>query len=758
MLLATLFFLTLANYACFVVVLYLKHHFRIVIHHSINMESCNLAHLYPDFWIDTSPFLTSIEVARLAMIGCKLLFNKFISSISSFIHRPRLQRHYSLPSLFLSFPNLLHLKITLPKGPEWRTIDWIDISLLPKSLKSLHLDMASFGNGTWLHKWISLKSSNMTLESLFPNLTSFTFDNQDWENLTYSTESILPLLSLPLTRLELPRYFHVLPSHISSLNHHTLLDLGITLPGDASSSLIPSFPSSTPTSHPSSPPITFPPNLTRLHIYNLPTKFPFILLPRTLLDLHIDFSPRSEYGDDDMSRKIEPEQLKDWPPNLTKLSVYVGDGDICYRLHVPSAIASSLPRTLTSLYWGFDFFENPNVLLDMPPNLTDYPTRIKDEYELISAAIPLLSKSLTSIHSDYLSIPSLWKHLPRTITSIEDIVWSKSNLDSDSSPFIQDLPPLLTHLRSYISFFQPSCPVLENITQLLIGLELVKPKKDWEFFFKVISTRLPHLEWLDLGGNYVDGPLLDILQQPLKRLELTCDPRTLNFISGKWSQSLQLLHTRTLDGIKPNQMVIVTLLERRDFNWRLPTTLTSLSSDQSLILLSPSSPEQWPPNLTHINISKLQLYDSTILWASLPSSLIDLEFQVENGKIDLLSNPGFIDSLNYLPPGMISFKLHYSLYNPDNSENPYLDSEGKFCFPKPILDLAKSHPRLACIEIGYNELDLSRSDCNPRTIQRQLRELSPRQTGGRKCAKKTTIATPYDDSDSEYHEKSIDDE
>jgi hypothetical protein len=257
----------------------------------VTMETSSLPHLSSDFWKEISPFLTSIEVGRLSMIGCKLLFDKFIHGLSSFVHHPRLQRHYSLPSLFLSFPNLLHLNITLPSSysnPEWRTIDWIDISLLPKSLKSLNLNLDCFGNGKWLNDWLSssLSSSGMTLHSLLPNLTSFTFANFDWETPTNPSESFLPLLSLPLIRLSLPRYFHILPSHLSSfLNHLTLLDLDIALNNFPSSSL----PSSSSTSHPSSSPssssITFPPNLTRLHIHNLPTNFPFILLPRTLLDL-----------------------------------------------------------------------------------------------------------------------------------------------------------------------------------------------------------------------------------------------------------------------------------------------------------------------------------------------------------------------------------------------------------------------------------------------------------------------------------------
>jgi hypothetical protein len=255
MLLLTLLFLTLTNHAYFIIVKYLKHRFIIIILHLINMESSNLSHLSSDFWIEIGPFLTSIEVGRLSMIGCKLLFDKITSGLSSFIHHPRFQRRYSLPSLFLSFPNLLHLEITFPStgsSPEWRTISLIDISLFPKSLKSLNLNLDSVGNGEWLHDCLSssLTSSDITIESLLPNLTSFTFSNQDWRNRTSPSEYLLPLLSLPLIQLSLPS-FHILPSHLSSfLNHHTLLDLEIALSQDSSSSLPPSFPSST--SHPSS--------------------------------------------------------------------------------------------------------------------------------------------------------------------------------------------------------------------------------------------------------------------------------------------------------------------------------------------------------------------------------------------------------------------------------------------------------------------------------------------------------------------------
>jgi hypothetical protein len=669
------------------------------------METSNLAHLSSDFWIDISPFLTSIELGRLSIIGCKLIFDKITSGISSFIHRPRLQRRYSLPSLFLSFPNLLHLDITLPSSgsdPEWRTIDLIDISLLPKTLKSLKLDLAGVGNGKWLNNWLSSLSTSygMTLESLLPNLTSFSFFYQGHYTPTNSSESILPLLSLPLTRLELPRFFHILPSHISTFfNHHTLLDLEIALPNDAFSS------------SPSSSSTTFPPNLTRLSIYYLPTKFPFILLPRTLLDLHIRFTPRSYY--DAGIGLVDPEQLKDWPPNLTKLSIYFGDGALTQYLRLTSAIASSLPRTLKSLVWGIQFFEGPNVLQEMPPKLIECSTRIHDKKELISEAIPLLPKSLTSIQSTYLSIPSLWKDLPRTITSIEDTGRLTSRLDGDTSPFIQDLPPLLTHLQSYISFFQPSCPMLENITRLIILLDVIKPQKDWKIFFNIISTQLPNLEWLDLAINSVDVTLLDILQQPLKTLLLTCDPRTLNFISGKWYQSLQVLNVRTPADFKSDRIDIAAFMKQRDPNWHLPATLTSLSFDQSLILLSPSSPKQWPPNLTQIEISNLQLNNSTILWTSLPSSLIKIELQVVDGEIDLFSNPSFIESLKYLPLGIVSFKLHQPLYRSSKYPKLYLDSKGKFCFPKSLLDLAKTHPRLAYIKIYDDELDLSRIDCNP---------------------------------------------
>jgi hypothetical protein len=86
---------------------------------------------------------------------------------------------------------------------------------------------------------------------------------------------------------------------------------------------------------------------------------------------------------------------------------------------------------------------------------------------------------------------------------------------------------------------------------------------------------------------------------------------------------------------------------------------------------------------------------------------------VKEGKIDLLSNPSFIDSLNYLPPGIISFKLDYPLYI--SYKHTHRDSKGKFCFPKFILDLATTHPRLAYIKICNYELDLSRIDCNPQS-------------------------------------------
>jgi hypothetical protein len=678
------------------------------------MESCNLAHLSSDFWIDISPFLTSIELGRLSMIGCKLLFDKLTHGISSFVHLPRHQRRYSLPSLIFSFPNLLHLDITLLSSNsryEWRTIDFFDISSLPKSLKSLNLNLDRVGNVKWLYDWISssLSSSGMTLESLLPKLTSFTFafDNQDWETLPISNEYLFPLLSLPLIRLSLPSFIHILPSHISTfLNHHTLLDLDITLLNGDSFSLS-SFSSST--SPPSSPPsssITFPPNLTRLHVNHLPAKFPFILLPRTLLDLHVGFTPRND------NEGVDPEQLKDWPPNLTKLSIDFGDEALTYYLYLTSAIASSLPRTLTSLDWEIKFFEDPNVLQEMPPKLTECSTSIHDEEELISESIPFLPKSLTSIQSTYLHVPSLWKYLPKTITSIEYMEGSSSYFNTDSSHFIQDLPPLLTHLHSYTSFFQPSCPMLENITQLSILLGGIKPN-DWEIFFNIISTQVPHLEWLDLWGDFLDGSLLDILQQPLKRLQLTCDPRTLIFNSGKWSQSLQVLDVGALHNIQSDQMDIDAFIEQRDPNWHLPPTLTSLSSHHSLILLSPSSPQHWPPNLTQICLFNLFLNNSTILWTSLPSSLLNLEIRVNDGKIDLLSNPDFIDSLKYLPPGIISFKLYHLLYTSYDPKKLYRDWEGKFCFPKSLLDLAKTHPRLACFMICENELDLSRIDCNP---------------------------------------------
>jgi hypothetical protein len=668
------------------------------------METSNLSHLSSDFWIDIGPFLTSIEVGRLSMIGCKLLFDKFTSCLSSFVHHPRLQRHYSLPSLFSSFPNLLHLKITLPysgSNSEWRKLDLFDISLLPKSLKSLNLDLNRVGNGTWLNDWLSSSlSSNMTLHSLLPNLTSFTFANQDSENQPNSIESLLPLLSLPLTRLSLPWSIHILPSHLSTfLNHHTLIDLEITLQRDTSS------------------PITFPPNLTRLHVYKLPIKFPFILLPRSLLDLHIEFGAQSDDDDDDDNDdddyEFDPEQLKDWPPNLTELSIIFGYATLTEDLYLTSSIASSLPRTLTSLYLDIKFFENPNVLQEMPPNLVKCSTKIDNTKELISSSIPLLPKSLTSIHANYLHVPSLWKYLPRTITSINYMGRISFNLNSDSSPFIQDLPPLLNYLQTYTSFFQPSCPMLENITRLSVQLEFAISKEDCELFFNIISTQLPHLEWLDLGNASVDVSLLDILQQSLKTLRLTCDPRTLNFISGKWSQSLQALHLRTPYDFKCDHIDMNAFIEQRNPNWRLPATLTELSSYHSLIFLSPSSPQLWPPNLTHINISKLQLNNSAILWTSLPSSLIKLEFDVKNGKIDLLSNPTFIDSLKCLPPGITSFNLDHPLYLSYNSPKLYLDSEGKFCFPKSILDLATTHPRLAFIKLCNNELDLSRIDCKP---------------------------------------------
>jgi hypothetical protein len=698
-LLLTLFFLLLSNHACFVIVQYLKHHFIIIILHLINMESSNLSHLPSDFWIDIGPFLTSIELGRLSMIGCKLLFDKIKSGLSSFIHHPRLQRRYSLPSLFFSFPNLLHLNIALPSSdsnPEWRTIDLIDISLLPKSLKTLNLDLDCIGNGTWLHKWLSssLSSSGMTLQSLLPNLTSFTFANRDWGDQTIPNESLLPLLSLPLTQLSLPPYIPILPSHLSFLNHHTLIDVEITLSEhDASSSSI-----------------IFPPNLTRLHIYNLPTKFPLILLPRTLLLLHIEFAPHND--DDYMSKKFDSKQLKDWPPNLTKLSVYFGD-NLNQPPRMTSSIASSLPRTLISLNWNIYFFENPNVLQEMPPKLIECSTKIQDEKELISSAIALLPKSLTSIHSIYLLIPSLWKYLPRTITSIKEMARTMSKFNDDSSPFIQDLPPLLTSLQSHISFFQLSCPILENITRLEIRLDEAGPREKIEIFFNIISTQLPRLEWLDLGNGFVDGSLLDILQQPLKTLQLACDSCTLNFISGKWSQSLQVLHVRTPDDIKFFYMELASLIKQRDPNWHLPETLTSLFSHQSLILLSPSSPKHWPPNLTNIEIYNLHLNDSTILWTSLPTTLLKLKFQAFSGEIDLLSHPTFINSLKYLPPGIISFNLDHPLYTSYKSTKLYRDSTGKFCFPKSILDLATTHPRLAYFKICDDELDLSRIDCNP---------------------------------------------
>jgi hypothetical protein len=695
-LLLTLLFLPSPNHTYFIILIYLKHHFIIVILHLINMESSNLSHLSSDFWIDIGPFLTSIEVGKLSMIGCKLLLDKIKSGLSSFVHHPRLQRRYSLPSLLFSFPNLLHLNITLPStysNPEWRTLDLIDISLLPKSLKSLNLNLDCVGNDKWLHDWLSsLTSSDMTLESLLPNLTSFTFSNEDSETPPISIESILPLLSLPLIRLSLPSSIHATSSHLSFLNHHTLLDLTITLPyGDASSS------------------ITFPPNLTRLHIHNLPTNFPFILLPRSLLDLHIGVVPHSvAYGD--MSGKVDPEILKDWPPNLTKLSILFGYGAITDHLYLTSSIASSLPRTLTSLIWDIKFFKNPNVLQEMPPKLTKCSTTIEPQKELISASIPLLPKSLTSIQSIYLHLPTLWKYLPKTITSIENSGGSSFKLDSHASPFIQDLPPSLNYLQSYISFFQPSCPMLENITRFSLRGDGIN---HWELFFNVISTQLPHLESLDLGNDLMNGSLLDILQQSLKTLRLTCDPCTLNFISGKWSQSLQELHVRTPYGFKSPHKDINAFIEQRDPNWHLPATLTSLSSYQSLIFLTPSSPQHWPPNLTQINISNLHLNNSTILWTSLPSSLLKLGFGVKDGEIDLLSNPSFINSLKYLPPGILSFKLDHPLYRSYNSRKLYRDSTGKFCFPKSILDLATTHPRLAYIKICDNELDLSRIDCNP---------------------------------------------
>jgi hypothetical protein len=432
----------------------------------------------------------------------------------------------------------------------------------------------------------------------------------------------------------------------------------------------------------------------------------------------IGFSPRlyikfalSSGNDDDAMGEVDPEQLKDWPPNLTKLSVYFDDNALTQHLRVTSSIASSLPRTLTSLNLGISFFDNPNVLQEMPPKLIECSTTIGEDLELISASIPLLPKSLTTIHVKYLLVPSLWKYLPRTITSIEDMAWQPI-FNSETSPFIQDLPPLLNSLQSCISFFQPSFPVMKNITRLSIRFKLADLHPQFKFFFNIISTQLPHLEWLDLGWNgFVDGSLLDILQQPLKTLQLTCDPCTLNFISGKWSKSLQFLHVRAPDDFKSNHVDIHTFIKQRDPNWRLPTTLTSLSSHHALAFLSPSSPQHWPPNLTQIKISNLDLNNSTILWTSLPPTLLKLEFRVENGEIDLLSHPDFIDSLKYLPPGITSFRLVHPLHR--SSRSPNRESKGKFCFPKSILDLATTHPKLAFIKICNNELDLSRSDCKP---------------------------------------------
>lgn len=136
------------------------------------------------------------------------------------------------------------------------------------------------------------------------------------------------------------------------------------------------------------------------------------------------------------------------------------------------------------------------------------------------------------------------------------------------------------------------------------------------------------------------------------------------------------------------------------------------------------------------------------MWTSLPSSLLHLLIEATDGKVDPLPNPAFIDSLKWIPPGIISFSLRHLLYP---FTRPYLDSKGEFCFPQPFLDLAKSHSRLAYLKICFDELDLSRIDCNPLqptqespTTQRERHELPYETSESRKAAKKRANDTPYD--------------
>jgi hypothetical protein len=487
-------------------------------------------------------------------------------------------------------------------------MELIDMRLFPKCLKTLNLNLGSVGDRKWLRHWLSSSlSAGVTLEHLLPNLTSFgfTYAKEDWKSPEIPHQELLPLLSLPLTRLAIPSAIHIHPSQLPSLNCSTLMDLEMSLIPNASSS---SFSSSSATlsasSSSSSPVIEFPCNLTRLHISNLPAKFPFILLPRTLLDLHIIFAP---YGGDDaynddydnndndgsedddsddysednfVPRKVQPQRLRDWPPHLTKLSVRFDDDALIGDIKLTSAIASSLPRTLLSLDWGIEFFDDHNVLREMPPNLTKCSTRVRFGYgyaqkEINSEIISLLPNTLTSIPSTYLSNPEVWKFLPRTITEVREPDW----LGRDASSFIQDLPPLLAHLSCRSSFFINSpCPVLHNITRLSILLDHVKPEEGGgaggieaggidpaHSFFNIISTQLPHLQRLDLGWKgFWDMPLLDILQQPIKTLLLACDPRTLNFTSGTWSKSLQSLVIRKPDGFKCNEQDMDAFIEQRD--------------------------------------------------------------------------------------------------------------------------------------------------------------------------------------------------
>jgi hypothetical protein len=635
-----------------------------------------LPFLGSDFLFELSELLSANELCKLYFTGSKILCDHLFHCVRTFKHHPSARRSYFWPKLISSFPNLLTVDLALENERDidrnlYCQSDFLnaDFNDIPKSVRMLHLEFASALINLQQLPFIPDSrgpKGSIDFTTRFPNLISVKLPLLAI-HACFDPAWMVPLFNSDhLTILHLPSEFYFPSMSIKCLGPQ-VTDLSITLRFYKNCK----------------EPI-FPKSLTKLRIRGVPCPYPMHLLPRSITDLNIMLIQRRA--------PTNVEGLTGWPQGLKKLKI---DG---LNVILDEVIAK-LPRMLEYLC------------------LYCWPT--KSSYSLLprglktlkiiaggSSAMPDsntdLPPSLTSIPSDFFDDSTKWKHLPRTITKVNDTHYTVRIISTnDDAPYIPDLPPALTTLAI-------SCDPMPEISHLINLTKLEVESEVGEVEFAQIC-KLSCLTCLKMYGyNMKDPSLLKTLTVPLTELLVNLEDCSCLDFSSKWAEKLETLFIGgnrckneedmdIMEELDPNieeqeanrTLIQTSFVSPLPTHHRLPASLTKLSCNQPYNFPFPRSKEEWPPNLTRFSEAKSGFPFSS--FSLLPPSLISFT-SIVGVRVSLKEIDDVLAVLSLLPTNIQEINFAYPSFIPTISPGNL------------IFQYAKSRPAL--LVLRFNSINM----------------------------------------------------